>query len=137
MLFLERYVSAVPTASQRPLRLQSECSSFADGPLRNIITSFISFCLRFFSKNNEEGSDEDDESENYGSDLGSSSSESGPTSKYIRSKSWMKYSEALEDEQPGDVKPSTELTNMSMISKALRGKSMLKCPKRVSRIDNI
>ena len=66
------------------------------------------------------------------SDSESSSGESEPTSTYTSSKTWMNYSEILEDGESGDPEISMEFSNMTMISAALRERSILNCPQRVS-----
>ncbi|CAB4033275.1 ---NA---, partial [Paramuricea clavata] len=67
------------------------------------------------------------------SDSESSSGESEPTSTYTSSKTWMNYSEILEDDESGDPEISTEFSNMTMISAALRERSILNCPQRCGR----
>ena len=52
---------------------------------------------------------------------------------HLRGTGWLNYAEKLDDEsgnEPEEVK--TDLTNMTVISEALRDRKMLKCPKNVS-----
>ena len=75
-----------------------------------------------------------DNDANY-SDSGSSSDDSEPIeSKSIRSTTWMNYIEIIVESAEEEV--VEEFGNMSAVSKALKIKGTLNCPKRVSCFQN-
>ena len=100
---------------------------------------FILVLFRFISENNEEASISESEGNEYKPKINrkaendqseSSSGESDPSSKSVQSISWRKYCEVVDGS--GEEKITTELTNMSEISKEIKESGTLNCPKRVS-----